>query len=445
MLRIILTLDGLDDTPVKAKVIIGNAWVDYVENADFTVDRAIGKVTFNTAPAASDDIANVSITAYKTENYADRIIKAVRVALYGGGTNDSRVFCCGNPDYKNVYWFSGLTGNTNNDALYYPEFGFNRIGSDAKDISGWSYLYSTLLALKEDGIYKITYSSVGGYTTFPAAILNHQVGCDMPGSIQIIKNYPVFGNTQSGLWTIVNVIASDTEKNVEPLSSLINKPPVQVSDIKGLLEETADDLKAASSFDDGKKYYLCIGDHAWVWDYDRRPYSAATGQANLIWYYLLTFMRQIGITQVVKCIMPRTTGNIVKFQDNLNDFGNPIDGVYRIKQFNFDRPERLKDIPDVWVTTRASAGRREITYFNDNREQIETIIVPASSVASFDWDAWDWDNFTWDTLHYDPTFKLRPKIKKVNQCGMEFRNNKVDENLSIINLVIYYRVSTYVK
>jgi hypothetical protein len=439
-----LTLDDLDDTPVKAKVIIDNAWVDYVENIDFTVDRTIGKVTFNTAPAASDDKANVSITAYKTEGYADRIIKAVRVALYGGGTNDSRIFCCGNEEFKNVYWYTGLTGNTNNDALYYPEFGFNRIGSDAKMISGWSYLYSLLIALKEDGIYKITYQSGG---TFPAAILNRQVGCDMPGSIQIIKNYPVFGNTQSGLWTIVNVIASDTEKNVEPLSSLINKPPVQVSDIKGLLEETAEDLKAASSFDDGKKYYLCIGDHAWVWDYDRRPYSAATGQANLIWYYFTNIhAANWHYSGREMYYAHRTTGNLVKFQDNLNDFGEAIDGRFKTKLFNFDRPERLKDIPDVWFTTRANSNTTiEVIYYNDNGEQMDNSSVPVSGLKSFDWDDWDWDDFTWDVQRYAPTIKLRPKIKKVQYFSMEFRNNVINENLSILNLVIFYKLSTFVK
>jgi hypothetical protein len=443
-----LSYGDLDEEPVTVRVVIDNVWTDYTEDTDFTVDRELGKITFNVAPAESDAVANVSITASKTEEgYADRIVKATRVTLYGGGTNDSRIFCCGNEDYKNVYWHTGLTGNTNNDALYYPEFGFNRIGSDAKMISGWSYLYSLLIALKEDGIYKITYSLVNGLATFPAAILNRQIGCDMPGSIQIIKNFPVFGNTQSGLWTIVNVLASDTEKNVEPISALINKPPIQISDIKGLLEESETDLKAATSFDDGHKYYLCIGDHCWVWDYDRRPYSAGN-QDSLIWYYWTNIAAgHWHYSGREAYYSHRTTGNIVKFQDNLNDFGEPIDGRYRIKRFNFDRPERLKDIPSVWITTRAAADVTiDVTYLNDSGgEQMETLVVPASSVASFDWDNWDWDNFTWDVQQYAPTLKTRPKVKKTNYFSMEYRNNKVNENLSLLNIVIFYNFSAYVK
>jgi hypothetical protein len=436
-----LSLVDLDATEVVA-VVNG---VTLVEDDDFTVDRTDGIVTFDVAPDEATT-ANVIITAYKTETgWADTIVKSIRSALYGGGTNDSRVFCCGNEDYKNVYWYSGLTGNTDSDALYYEEFGFNRIGSDAKMISNFTYLYSLLLALKEDGIYSIAYQSVSGVVTFPAAILNRQVGCDMPDSVQIIKNYPVFGNTQSGLWTIVNVLASDTEKNVEPISALINKPPVQVSDISGIMEETTADLQAASSFDDGSKYYLCIDDHCWVWDYDRTPYSGV--QNNLNWYYYTNInaaywhysSREIYYSD-------RDTGRLIKFQDSLNDFGSAIDARFKVKLFNFNIPERLKDIPELWFTTRAVGDSTiSIIYYNDNGEQFESAGVPVSGLRSFDWDDWDWDDFTWDVQRYAPTIKLRPKIKKVNYFSVEFRNNVLNENLSILDLVIFYKLSNYVK
>jgi hypothetical protein len=436
-----LALDDLDATTVTATV----GGVVKIENTDFTVNRTIGLVTFTSAPASSTT-ANVYITAYKTESgHRDRIVKAIRVALYGGGTNDSRVFCCGNEDYKNVYWYTGLTGNTNNDALYFPEFNFNRIGSDAKMISNFTYLYASLIALKEDGVYKISYQLSGSTVTFPASILNRQVGCDMPDSVQIIKNFPVFGNTQSGLWTIVNVLASDTEKNVEHISVLIDKPPVQVSDISGLLEETTGDLQTATSFDDGKKYYLCIDNHCWVWDYERSPYRGE--ENNLIWFYYTNVnaahwhysSREIYYAD-------RDIGQLIKFQDNYNDFGSAIDGRWKCKLFNFKTIERKKDIPELWFTTRAVGDSTiEVIYYNDNGEQLDTASVPVSGLKSFNWDDFDWDDFTWDVQRYAPTIKLRPKIKKVEYFSVEFRNNVVNENLSILSLVIYYKFSTYVK
>jgi hypothetical protein len=435
-----LSYTDLDDTEVTASV----GGVTKTEDTDFTVNRTTGIVTFTTAPATGTN--NVSITAYKTfSGNSDMIVKATRAALYGGGTNDSRVFCCGNPDYKNAYFYSGLTGNTSTDALYYPYYGFNRIGSDAKEISNFSYLYAKLLALKEDGIYKISYSSSSGEVTFPAEILNRQVGCDMPDSVQIIKNFPVFGNTQSGLWTIVNVLTSDEEKNVEHISVLIDKPPVQVSDINGILEEETEDLQDATSLDDGKKYYLCINNHCWVWDYERSPYRG--DETQLIWFYYTNMSaRAWHYSSREIYYADRDIGQLVRFHDNYNDFGEAIDGRWKTKLFNFGVIERKKDVPELVFTTRAVGNSTiQVIYYNDNGEQLENTAVPVSGLKSFDWDDIDWDSFTWDVQRYAYPIRLRPKIKKINYFSAEFRNNVLNENLSVLSLVIKYTFSTYVK
>jgi hypothetical protein len=124
---------NLDATAAKATV----NGVAKTEGTDFTVNRTTGIVTFNAAPSSGTN--NVLITYYKTySGSADKITKSFRSTLYGGATNDSRIFCCGNPDYKNIYFYTGLTGNTNTDATYWPEFNFNQIGSSAKNIYAWS-------------------------------------------------------------------------------------------------------------------------------------------------------------------------------------------------------------------------------------------------------------------------------------------------------------------
>ena len=98
------------------------------ENKNFTVDRANGKVTFNTAPSKStlgDD--NVFITFSKTiDGYADRINKCTNVLLF-----DNRLFYTGNPDYPNAVFHSKL-----NNPEYISDLDYYEDGSSDSAITG---------------------------------------------------------------------------------------------------------------------------------------------------------------------------------------------------------------------------------------------------------------------------------------------------------------------
>jgi hypothetical protein len=96
-----LSLSGLDATLVTATV----GGVAKTETTDFSVNRTTGVVTFSAAPASGTN--NVIITAYKTvSGYADRIKGCLYSDLYGGGSQDSRIFTAGNDGYKNSYWYT---------------------------------------------------------------------------------------------------------------------------------------------------------------------------------------------------------------------------------------------------------------------------------------------------------------------------------------------------
>jgi hypothetical protein len=433
-----LTYTGLDATLVTAKKIVGTAWVDMVEVTDFDVDRATGIVTFDVAPGAGTD--NVEITAYRTfTGDAGRINGCLYVDFFGGGTNDSRIFMCGNSTYKNVYWYTGLTGNTAYDATYFPEFSFNRIGSDAKYIYGWSKMYGRLIPCKEDGIFSITYLNVSGVVSFPVTILNSQIGCDMPGSIGIVKSYPVFANTDAGLHIVVSTLI-ESEKNVEQLSVLVNGAGV---DRPGILNETVANLQACSSINDGQKYHLCVGSKVWVWDYERKPYGG--NQDNLIWYFYdnINAANWARISRILY-YGDRTIGQLVVFQDDLNDFGVATDGIWIGKQNNYVGDDFYKTIGEMWVTTRATVDSTiEVTLHNDNGEYRSTETVTGK--RSFSWASFSWSGFTWAVKKYPSTIKMRPNLKKIRYCRVQLRNNVLNENLSILALVTKYTVDGKVK
>jgi hypothetical protein len=76
----------------------------------------------------------------------------------------------------------------------------------------------------------------------------------MTGSIQIIDNNVVFGNTETGLYILVSTVVKD-ERVVRPISGNINGTTLR----PGLLSLLKSDLQNASSLDDGGKYWLCVG------------------------------------------------------------------------------------------------------------------------------------------------------------------------------------------
>jgi hypothetical protein len=423
-----LSLIDLDATEITAQKYATGTWTDLVEDTDFTVVRATGIVTFSIAPGDGSGINNVKIRAYKTNaGFADRIKKCPYSELYGGGTNDSRVFTAGNPDYKNMYWFTGLTGNTDGDPLYWPENNFNRIGSDIKYIYGWSKLYTKLLALKEDGIYNLTYNSSG--IAFTASIVNARIGCDMPDSIQIINNLPVFCNTKSGLWTIVSTLEA-TEKNVMPLSDLVNGTTYR----KGILSESVSDLQNCSSYDDGKKYYLCVGSKVWVWDYTLSPYAG--DQNSLIWFYYTNInAANWAYINNEAHYGDRTIGQLVKFHNDSSDFGLAIDAFYYTNMTDFGQPNNLKTFTDIWYSTKpAGHSDTQISYSTEKGENIAEL-VPVS-VSTFDWTLYDWGNFTWDVQRFPSKVHRKPKLKNIQTLQVKFSNNVIDQDLSVLDITL---------
>jgi hypothetical protein len=319
-----LSLTVLDATAVMAWKTVVGVWTLLVENTDFTVNRTTGVTTFSIAPGDGAGLNNVKIRAYKTvSGNKERIYESPYSELYGGATGDSRVFTAGNPDYPNMYWFTGNTGDTDTGPLYWPENNFNRLGSDVKYIMGWTKLYTKLLAIKEPGggIYNLTYNSTG--IEFTVSTVHPTAGTDMPDSIQIVNNLPVFFNTKSGGWTIVST-AEVTEKNVMQISDLVNGSRYRT----GILDESVTNLQNCSSYDDGEKYYLCVGSKVWVWDYTLSPYLG--DQNSLIWFYYsgINANHWAYIDREVY-YGDRTIGQLVRFKDLLNDFGTAIEETRR--------------------------------------------------------------------------------------------------------------------
>lgn len=409
----ILSLKGLDATAVKVEV--NGATMN--EGAGFTVDRANGKVTFTTAPATGTN--NVIITAYKTQtSFPDRIKKCRFHVLYGG-TNDTRVFVSGNPDYKNQIWRSGLY-----DATYFPENGFYKIGSDREAVTGFAKQYDYLVILKENSIGNMQYDlDGGGVVTFPIKPLNDQVGAIAPSSIQIIENNPVFlsGN---GVITLVQSNVRD-ERNIQHISGNVDKH---------LLIEN--NLKSAISVDFDRKYWLSINNMVYIFDYN-------IGE----WY--------IYDNIPVSCFIIRddtlyfgSNGLVYRFMKEseptpYNDDGQPINAYWKSKQFEFEASHLKKTIDSVFFSMKPfKRSSADLFYFTDKKE---SELIKTKRMDMFDFNLFDFSFFSFTVSAFPQPVKVRIKAKKITYFQVMLQNNKKDEAMGILSLDIKYSYGSEVK
>jgi hypothetical protein len=368
------------------------------------------------------------------------------VAETYGGENDTRVFLTGNSNYSRRLFRSGV-----NDPSYWPDTAYQDVGAgDA--IVKLAKQFDKLVILKKNTIWFTYYNNVanqgfwgaaGFQVNFPTAPLNSAIGCDMPGSVQIINNNVVFGNSDQGLFIILSTIVRD-ERVVQPISGNINGNPLR----PGLLSLSQSSLQAATSVDFGGKYHLCVGNVAYVWDYRLGPYvntgNPMIDEERLPWFYYTNINAACWMQDAQTLYYgDRTNGYLISFQSAFNDFGNAISAAWRMKTFNFGLPDWLKTITEMWFSTRAGAySAITITYLDENGTIVDSAAV---NTSTYSWARFAWNHFSWLVSQFPPTVRLKPKLKKVIYFAVEFSNANVNENLSILNLVIRYLTVKKVK
>jgi hypothetical protein len=431
-----MSFKGLDAILVTATV----NGVAKAETTDFTVDRVNGIITFTTAPAIGTN--TVKITAYKT-NASDALqIKNCTLGI----EFSSRLFITGNPNYPNRLWKTGLTANqTPVQANYFPASGLSSFdavtGIDQKMVA-FSKKLDKLIYLKERSTH-ITYNQTqaDGTSGFPISAIDETKGCDMPGSVQVVNGCPVFFNTYNGGNMIISANNVLGENQIKDISVNINGTSLR----PGLLQESPTDLLNCSSYNDGSKYYLNVGNHTYVWDYSL-GYDLNNPE-SLHWFIYDTIQANnfLSINNVL-CYADSKIGRVVKQIDALNYFGNPISAKFRASLMDFKHAEWYKNITEIWLTTRSNSDSTlTINYYDDNGQMISSSTIPKTSTKSFSWSNWVWSTFTWAYQKFAPTIRFKPGIKNVRYFQLEITNNNFNEDLSIVSIVIKYTLTRRVR
>ncbi|WP_141431413.1 hypothetical protein [Bacillus sp. 03113] len=407
-----MSLTGLDTSPITAMV----NGVQKNEFTDFTVDRANGKITFNSVPATGTN--NVIITASKTiAGLADRI-KKCRFHTIFGGSNDTRVFLSGNPDMPDYVWRLGLQ-----DPTYAPENGFYKFNDRVK---GFSKQYDYLVVHRENGYHQVTFDlNDQGVASFPSKPLNDQVGTISTKSIQIIENNPV-ALSKNGVYMLTGSNVRD-ERNVQHISA-----PVDAK----LLRET--NLKDAVAYDFDRKYWLIVNGNAYIYDYSTKEWYLYD---NINASHFIELNQDLLFGSANEGLLYR-----FKREDDgfaYNDDGQAINAYWKSKYITFGADEYRKLVEKVFYSLKPSSKTSVDVYYVTDKKTSE--IIKTTRMDLFDFTQIDFSDFTFLTNTFPQENMVKVKAKKISVFQAILKNDKLDESLGILSLGVKYRYQSLIK
>lgn len=409
-----MSLKGLDATTITAKV----DEVAKVEGTHFTVDRTLGKITFTTAPPTGTN--NVEIIAHKTfASFPDQIKKCTFNVLFGG-SNDTRVFVGGNPEYGNQIWRLGL-----NDPTYAPENGFYKVGSDSEKVQGFSKQYDYLVIEKERSKWLMHYDIQGGEPTFPLKPINDQVGTFARGTIQTVENNPV-SLDRTGVYMLMASTVRD-ERNVQHISTNVDAQ---------LLNEP--NLDKAVSVDYDRKYWIAVNGKVYVFDYSFNE------------WYLYDNIHASGFIEIEDefYFSSSVEGLIYRFYKEsepipFNDDGVAINAYWTSKQFVFGADELRKLVEKVFYSLKPMTRTSADIYYISNKKQ--SGLIKTTRMDLLDFTNLDFNNWSFIISIFPQEAMAKIKAKKITHFQLIIKNDKLDEGLGLLSTGIKFKYQSEIK
>lgn len=419
-----LSYDTLNATTVVCYINT----VEVVEGVGFTVNRTTGIIDFSAgtsphgAPATGSD--NVLITGHQDDiPDVDRIAKC-RFGIAYSGTNDTRIFCAGNPDYPNRVFYSDLF-----DATYFPVSNSSIVGDDHK-ITGFVKQYDELIIVKSKGIYVKQYAyddTVGVY--FPQRTLNSKKGSPALNQITLVGNNP-FILSDSGLYEVY-VSDETNERNVELISQPINTSLLAAEISQAICYD----------FENKHEYWICIDEVVWIYNYLFK-----------VWYVYTNI--DVGCFSEINGELyfgKAGSGFALRFDEEvLNDWsGHPtydtaIESYWESDFWGFGREDLYKNLDTMSLSVEKGANVRVDVILRTEEGADEDIeFFPDFSLIDFG--NVDFGNFTFSTSHAPYPEPLEARIKKMIYLKIIFKNYYLNSTMNISSFMLAYRLGSKVR
>ncbi len=394
---------------------------------NYSVNKILGKVTFDTAPATPEilGIDNVVITFRKViEGYSDRIENCTKMLFF-----DNRIFFTGNPKYPNAIFHSNL-----NNPSYISDLAYYQDGTDESKIKAMVVSNNVLWVFKETNQQNETifYHTATTYSTgrvYPNYQGNVSIGC-YADAINY-KDDIVF-LSKNGLEGISsNDITSKQLLNHR--SSLVDNKMINENNYQN------------STMIEWNGYLLILSGYNIYLADMRQMFTGILGY-EYEWYLW-------NIAKARPCLLKEWQGNLyiasedgkIYIMQGTNDNGEAIYSYWTTPMDNFGYGNMNK-------TTNKRGGIAKIKTIPNGKVKIAEKTnkstakkdIRECSLTGFDYGNFNYSNFSYTTANnINVVYKI--KEKKFNEISLMFYSDEIDKGFGLYSAILETFVGGYVK
>ena len=415
----------LDATNIDS---VTSVTVNDQKTTEYTVDLALGKVTFTTAPSVPQGVnkgeSNVVIEFSKSiDDYAERILNCSVATVF-----DNRIFFSGNPDFANAIFHCSL-----NNPAYISDLDYYECGSQRNPIKSLVVGNDIIWVLKaenenKDTIFYLTPNNDVNYgRIYPTSQGNISVGCN--SKAMNFQDHIVF-LSRNGLEGIDGNV--EYEQSISHKSSMIDSKLINmsnysfanISEYKGYLIVNVDNLLFLADSRQLFKGHSGIEYEWYLWElpvnistlrkYEEDLYFA-DNEGNV---YLFYGTNDAGQAIVSYWTTPRDALGYINHLKKTNKRGGII---------------KIKNIPN---------GKIKISV-ETNRNPQEKLLKEASS-NGFNFNNLDFENLSFETGE-NAYIVYRVKEKKFIDISFKVFSDELDKPFGLINITLEAFLGGYVK
>lgn len=421
--------------------------IDYAKNTatgaavGFTANAQTGTISFSAAPAQGVSSIEVGYTAVSQQGLPPEIARATNAELYNGDQLN-RVFLYGGGGNQAVY--SGVNYSGEPDASYFPDLNVVSAGDSGERITNLIRYNSRLLCFTENAAYTIQYGQMtlpdGALTAaFYVTPVHKTLGCDVPGSAQLVMNSPVVlhrGDLYAWVGSDSGNMSAD-ERQAKRISDRVHKT---LGGMGGGL----------CCFDDNRsqEYYVSrpgTGETL-VWNYAADAWYCYTGvrmaYAFSLGGALCFFQRGMSLPGGPKTAV-FTLDEATPCDETGSGGRQAIDCRWESGSMSFEADYRRKYSAMLWVGIRpARHGEVLVTVKTDRSGSLTEKLVGHSwaSFAGASFAAWSFNTSRRPNLR-----RLKIKAKKFVYYKLIFRTNTDDSTATVTAADIRVRYTGYSK
>jgi hypothetical protein len=417
------------------------ASVDYAKvvatDAPLTISSSnltAGTTTLSAAPTTGTNTVEIGYTVSAT--YRSQIEAMTLSELYNGA-NDNRIFIYG--DGSNKAFYSGLDGNGQPTAEYFPDLNVVHVGEANTPITSMLRHYDRLLAFKSDSAYSIRYDAVqlvsgtvtAGFYTLP---IHKGLGCVGYGQAIVVGNHPRTLDGRSIYeWTATTSsgnITSD-QRNAQSVSQNVE------TTIRSMT------LENAFTFMDKINHEFYVVENG---------VAIIQNTENGAWYTYRNFPAVCMIVYKDEVYFGTADGYIRHVsRDYLHDLGDEITTYWESGSMDFGKSYMTKYTDEIYIVPKPEDGVFvNVTILTDKKQDYEdeTIIPDATKIVGqgfFSFLNLNFTRFTFGINRQPQTHRKKIKAKGYAWMKLIFSSVTNDTTFTILSASIKVRETGKVK